>query len=271
LNTPENNRFGRFIAVIRNEITYNISFVSEPPINMQFKLQKRTISGNKKNFVTLNIRYNLPNSIRAQVNGIKMKPIALINGNLSRPLNTSLCGDNIFFYDNSSISFVVTEDSGCLVKIFLTDSIRLTTHFAMNISEFFSNSVATSFINNLCALLKIKDTSRVKIVGIYAGSIAITTFIESEKVAEAVIDENGTVITNTTDANSSEYSNTTDNASITVSMADTSARLISAIQDGSFAADMQAALGSTVLSAESTFSVVPTFSETNSFSSGELK
>jgi len=56
--------------------------------------------------------------------------------------------------------------------------VQLTTHFAGDVSSFFnSDSILTNFINNLCALLNIKDTSRVKVVGVFSGSITITTAI----------------------------------------------------------------------------------------------
>lgn len=53
----------------------------------------------------------------------------------------------------------------------------------MNISEFFlSNNSITNFINNLCALLNIVDTSRVKVVGVHSGSVSVTTVITPSSV-----------------------------------------------------------------------------------------
>ena len=53
----------------------------------------------------------------------------------------------------------------------------------------------TKFIDRVCALLGIDDYSRVKIVGIYEGSVIIDSFVE-----ESVdVSENGTNITNMTD------------------------------------------------------------------------
>jgi hypothetical protein len=48
----------------------------------------------------------------------------------------------------------------------------------MNIDDFFRDDGVTKFINRMCALLNINDTSRVKVVGVYAGSVEVTTFIE---------------------------------------------------------------------------------------------
>lgn len=50
----------------------------------------------------------------------------------------------------------------------------------------------SSYINNLCALLSITDTSRIKIVGVYSGS----TIVESMILPSSLID-NSTNSTNT--------------------------------------------------------------------------
>jgi hypothetical protein len=48
----------------------------------------------------------------------------------------------------------------------------------MNINDFFnSNSSLTNFINSLCALLNIVDTSTVKVVGVYSGSVTLVAEI----------------------------------------------------------------------------------------------
>lgn len=148
-----------------------------PPVNMQYQIQKRHPSGDNSNFIVAKIYYPMPNMIQVKVNGTVMDPILITDSGLKRPLNKSLCGDNIYFYTNYTSHFVVTEDLNCLVEIALTDTIQLTTHFAMNASDFFINTAQSTFISNLCALLGITDTSRVKIVGVITGSTIVTTSI----------------------------------------------------------------------------------------------
>ncbi len=97
-------------------------------------------------------------------------------------MNTSLCGSNKFFYKNYTIHFVVTGDINCKVRVSLTNSIQLTARFAMNINDFFRDDGQTRFINRMCALLSINDTSRVKIVGIYTGSIQIISIISPPSI-----------------------------------------------------------------------------------------
>jgi len=102
---------------------------------------------------------------------------------------------------------VVTEDPNCLITIELTESIQLTTHFSLPIDQFFSNSnPVTNFINNLCALLNIVDTSRVKVVGVHSGSTIVTTSITPS--TQNVSDPSVQTISNTaqTNINSGSYS-----------------------------------------------------------------
>jgi hypothetical protein len=86
-------------------------------------------------------------------------------------LDTTMCGSNKFFYKNYTIHFVITGDANCLVRVSLSNSIQLTARFAMDINDFYSNDGQTKFIDRMCALLNVVDTSRLKIVGIYNGSV----------------------------------------------------------------------------------------------------
>ncbi len=48
----------------------------------------------------------------------------------------------------------------------------------MNIDDFFTAGGPTLLIDRIGALLHINDTSRLKIVGIYAGSVTAVVFID---------------------------------------------------------------------------------------------
>lgn len=161
-----------------------------------------------------------------------IKPIYLVDGGPQRSLNTSVCGDNIYFFSNYSIVFVITETPNCLVRISLIDSIQLTTRFVMNASQFFVPTVFSSFITNLCALLNIQDTSRVKIVGVFSGSTLVKTFIDPIPLA---------AVSSGADS----------------SMPSTQTALLQAISDGSFAANMTAGVGYMVLTASSDIHLLP--------------
>ena len=108
----------------------------------------------------------------------------------------------------------------------------------MNISEFFnSNNVLTNFINNLCALLNIVDTSRVKVVGVHSGSTNVTTVISPS--------------TSTTSTTTNSNGGTTTQPEPTIPQIQSA--LNTAIGTGSYSSTMSAALNSTVLNVDSTY------------------
>jgi hypothetical protein len=49
----------------------------------------------------------------------------------------------------------------------------------MDINDFFSNNGQTLFIDRMCALLQVNDTSRLKIVGVYNGSVTVVSYLEA--------------------------------------------------------------------------------------------
>lgn len=144
---------------------------------MTLKLQKRLPEGNSSDWVIVKLMYPKPNSIRVEVNGQGIRPIQL-KDNETKLLDTTQCGSNKFFYKNNTIHFVVTGHSSCKVRVTLTNSIQLTTKFDMNIDDFYKDDGVTKFINRLCALLQITDTSRVKVVGVWSGSVNVVANIE---------------------------------------------------------------------------------------------
>lgn len=73
---------------------------------------------------------------------------------------------------------MVTGAKDCLVRVSLTNSIQLTARFEMDINDFYSIGGETLFIDRMCAILDIEDTSRLKIVGIYQGSVEVKAYIE---------------------------------------------------------------------------------------------
>ena len=154
-----------------------MTFASEPPEKLEVQIQKRTPTGDNNNYAIFKLHYPKPNSIRVSKGGVEVDP-KLVKTSGVEPLNTSNCGDNVYFYNNYTIIFVVTEAKDCLITVYLTETVQLTTHFAMNASAFYSNSsMQTKFIDRLSALLGITDQSRVKIVGVYDGSAIVVSTV----------------------------------------------------------------------------------------------
>jgi hypothetical protein len=48
----------------------------------------------------------------------------------------------------------------------------------MDINNFFAIDGVTKFIDRMCAVLGIVDTSRLKVVGIYNGSVVLHAYID---------------------------------------------------------------------------------------------
>ena len=50
----------------------------------------------------------------------------------------------------------------------------------MDLKTFYEMDGVTKFIDRVCSLLNIQDYSRVKIVGVYEGSVVVDSFIEEK-------------------------------------------------------------------------------------------
>ena len=171
---PLNKRFNRFVTIVRYNMTYNLTFASEPPSEMQFLHQRTTPTGNNADYNIIAMYYPHPNSVKVSVGGVRKRPKLLTDSGLNDQIDPTVCGDNIYYYTNRTIVFVVTAEPSCLVRVKLTESIQLTTHLQMNASDFFSsNAMMTNFIDRVAAILQITDTSRVKIVGVFSGSTRV--------------------------------------------------------------------------------------------------
>ena len=184
-NEPLNKRLGRFISIVTLNKHYDMEFESEPPADMRLQFQRRKLeTGENDVYMVVRLTHARPNSIRVMNGGSIIKPISLLDNDGENPLDTTVCGSNKYFYENNTIHFVVTGQMGCMVRVSLTNSLKLTARFSMDINDFFTAQGETKFVDRLCALLGITDTSRVKIVGIHTGSTIVTAVIEENPVSE---------------------------------------------------------------------------------------
>jgi hypothetical protein len=155
---------------------YNMTFASEPPHDMRLQFQRATYDGDNDDFILIKLHYPRPNSIRIQNRGQLMKPISLLDNNGEDPIDNTTCGSNKFFYENYTVHFVVTGDQDCQVRVSLTNSIKLNARFEMDINDFYESDGETLFIDRMAAVLGI-TTDRIKVVGVYEGSVVVTSFI----------------------------------------------------------------------------------------------
>lgn len=148
---------------------------------MRLQFQARSQTGNNAEWIIVKLYYPLPNSIRVSNRGGVIEPISLLDNSTEQNLNVSLCGSNKFFYQNYTIHFVITADASCQVRVTVTNSIQLNARLQMDINQFFNLDGITLFRDRMCAVLGINDTSRLKVVGVYRGSVEITAFIEESQ------------------------------------------------------------------------------------------
>ena len=187
---------------------------------MRLQFQRRKLnSGEPDKYIIIKLHYPRPNSIRIMKGNTVIKPVSLLDNAGENELDTTMCGSNKYFYFNNSVHFVVTGALDCMVRVSVTNSLQLTARFAMDINDFFISDRATLFIDRLCALLLIQDKSRVKIVGIYQGSVQIVAVIEEQ-------------VTLMDDAPSN------DNTQQAVQLSSLQKNLNALLDDGSFQSDM---------------------------------
>ena len=173
-------RYNRFAVVLLANHTYNFTFSSEPPKDMRFQIQKSDkYRYYEEEWAAVKIYYPVKNSIRVRVKGRTVDPLVVNNSNTESSLS-KICGGNKFYYNDQIIEFMVNGDRTCFPRVTLTNSIYLHTKFNMDLKTFYEMDGVTKFIDRICALLKIQDYSRVKIVGVYEGSVVVDSFIEEK-------------------------------------------------------------------------------------------
>ena len=202
---PAGRRLNRFATLLPSNDTYQFNFGSLPPRKTFFQLQKKKKDDDAPlDWVIVKFFYPLPNSLRVKVNGEIVDPITILDDHAEDPLLglVDQCGSNKFYFKDRTLDFVL--NTGCTAKVFVANSIQLTAKFQMDIKEFFDMDGKTKFIDRICALLGISDFSRVKVVGIYNGSVTVDSFIEDQHT------DNETNSTNVTENQAQEMSDLND-------------------------------------------------------------
>jgi hypothetical protein len=92
-----NLRLGRFVSIVQLYQVYNMTFASQPPSDLLFQIQARSMPANSSDWVVVKTYYPVPNSISVLVNGVAIAPILSTS---TEPITnrTSTCGANKYFY-----------------------------------------------------------------------------------------------------------------------------------------------------------------------------
>lgn len=60
------------------------------------------------------------------------------------------------------------------------NSVKATVRLDQAVTDFFTTNGTAKFIDKMCQILGITDTSRLKIVGVYTGSTVVDFYIEEQ-------------------------------------------------------------------------------------------
>lgn len=148
---------------------------------MIFRMNVAYESGDGLN-VTVRLQYSTPNSIRVStLSAGVIRPSTTTSDDVRKLyniLNSTSCGFHQYFYENNTIQFTLVRVPNCIVRLTVTNSIQLTAWLSMDINDFYAMDGENLFVNRIAAALNITDRSRVKIVGVYSGSVNIIAYIE---------------------------------------------------------------------------------------------
>jgi hypothetical protein len=200
---PLNKRLNRFSGIIPYDLHYDLIYTSGAPGMTRYKIIQQQESGGDSRYYIFSTVFSLNMSVQVNTPRGIIDPI--ITGSITDKIE---CGRNSFNNIKNEITFIVTNDPGCVVGVKQLNSIKMNTRIEVTIQEFISTSGPTKLINNLAATLGI-DTSQIKIVGLREGSVIIEYFISEKPVwSDPSVDSNAVLITNSTREAASSFLST---------------------------------------------------------------
>lgn len=102
--------------------------------------------------------------------------MALVRG-VPGPLTGTECGENRWLRNERQLEFTIEADpEKCTIKLSTKNSVALSFRLDMTVDDFFNSNGASTFLSRMSAALGI-STSRIRIVGVYEGSVVIESQI----------------------------------------------------------------------------------------------
>jgi len=169
-------RLSQFHSIVQTGKDYLVSYRGTIPNRMRFQLQ----FAEDGSYVIPRQRYTTPQTVRIiNVNtGLAIKPTVYKKDVLLK--GTEGCGTNIYYGSNQTIEFVVNSEDDCDVYVELTNAVKGTVRYDMDIEEFFAQDGETAFIDNIANILNI-DPARIRITSVLEGSVIINFDIYASK------------------------------------------------------------------------------------------
>jgi hypothetical protein len=143
---------------------------------MIFQIQKKNPDQEDFAWVKLVLEYPEENSIRLKANDKDVNPIILLDNKTESDPVIEVCGSYKYVYNKKYIEYILTTD--CKIRMSFVNSVKASIRMDQAVTDFFTNNGTGKFIDKMCAILGITDTSRLKIVGVYTGSTIVDFYIE---------------------------------------------------------------------------------------------
>lgn len=132
---------------------------------MLHKLAERDTISEEDRYVIIEYKYFNPLSIQVRAMGRRKRSFSFKNPQILEDHST-ICGANNYFFQNSTIHFVVTNDPECRVVVRQRNHVRINMRIKMSKKQFYDDDESeTTFINRIIGFLEI-PFDRVRIVGI---------------------------------------------------------------------------------------------------------
>ena len=171
-------RMSRFVSLVRTNKPdiVNVSYTGTPPAAQLFGLYGAT----ETDFLKVRVDFTDPLAMRVYLNG-KVKPQNELKNGVMQPLTGARCGENRWDSINAVLEFTLQGgDSACEVEVKALESIQLTVRMNSTVDDFFATEGELSYIERLALQLGIA-TNRIKIVGVYTGSVVVDSEILSNE------------------------------------------------------------------------------------------
>ncbi len=175
-------RLLRFPAIVEanTDKYHTITYTGTPPLSQMFELYGTEAATDR---VKLILKYSNPDLVVVEKAGSEVSRQPLVNG-VPQPLAGNVCGENFWQHGANELHFTLLSAPGCSITLKTKQSIALSFRVEMTVNEFYSNNGETQFIDRLAASLGISQ-SRIRIVGVYEGSVVIESQIAEDPTAAA--------------------------------------------------------------------------------------
>jgi len=166
-NYPDNwVRLARFYSIIQTNHNYSLDYLGSLPNSMRFQLQ----GANLTDWVIVRQRYDQPYIISVSIQGASTPIRSSVLGPDGVPSFTGQgCGANYFYGVNQVVEFLLTGDPSCIAVTSVTNGVKGTVRYVMDVNTFYALDGPTQFIDRVADVLGI-DLSTIRVASVSSGS-----------------------------------------------------------------------------------------------------